>query len=243
MRVWLIWYEPRSPGAMRAIGAVWCDERRVHWASPLLRHFEGIFDPLPFMLRFPDVQTELSHFEAALEWLDAVCFGAAEPGDVQRACEREPEWRLRCMCYEGPRRGAGLSTLLGASCGPRRPSTEQLRGAVLESIEHLVREHPGLRNMPLEPMHRTSMEVARLHVTEGRRVRVILHEEGVRSESAHVASLADEHLRAQSGQADRALLVLPQYGTDKPLRLTRRVAVAGLEFCMMARALLELVIP
>jgi hypothetical protein len=242
-RVWLIWYEPSTSGATRAIGAVWRGERRLHWASPLQRHFEGIFDPLPFMLRFPDAQTELSHFEAAIEWLDAVCFGASDPVEVQRACANEPGWRMRCLCYEGPRRGADLTSLLACPSDLSEGSADVVRSAVLESIEHLARAHPRLRGMPLEPVHSTSMEVARLHVTEGRRVRVIVDPQATRSESAGLARLADDHLRSQHSHGDHALLVLPHHRARKVLQLTPRVAVVGLQFDTMALALLHLAAP
>lgn len=242
-RIWLIWYEPSMPGAMRAIGAVWRGERRLHWASPLQRHFEGIFDPLPFMLRFPDAQPELSHFEAAIEWLDAVCFGASDPAEIQRACASEPSWRLHCLRYEGPRRGADLTSVLGPPASLFGRFAEPVRAAVLEAIEHLARAHPRLRGMPLESVHGASMEVARLHVTEGRRVRVIVHPQATRSECTDLALVADDHLRNQHRQGDRALLVLPRYRPRKLLQLTPRAAVVGLQFDMVARALLQLAAP
>ncbi|HEU5294749.1 MAG TPA: hypothetical protein VFU71_08160 [Burkholderiaceae bacterium] len=231
------------PGAMRAIGAVWRGERRLHWASPLQRHFEGIFDPLPFMLRFPDAQPELSHFEAAIEWLDAVCFGASDPAEIQRACASEPSWRLHCLRYEGPRRGADLTSVLGPPASLFGRFAEPVRAAVLEAIEHLARAHPRLRGMPLESVHGASMEVARLHVTEGRRVRVIVHPQATRSECTDLALVADDHLRNQHRQGDRALLVLPRYRPRKLLQLTPRAAVVGLQFDMVARALLQLAAP
>jgi hypothetical protein len=242
-RIWLIWYEPSMPSAMRAIGAVWRDGCRLRWASPLQRRFEGIFDPLPFMLRFPDAQTEVSHFEAAIEWLDAVCFGASDPVEIQRACVNETGWRLHCLCYEGPRRCADLASLLGPPTGLSGRFMEQVRAAVLEAIEHLAREHPRLRAMPLEPVHGPSMEVARLHVTEGRRVRVIVHPQATRSETTNLALVADDHLRSQTSHGDRALLVLPHYRPRRLLQLTHRVAIVGLQFDSMARALFQLATP
>jgi hypothetical protein len=122
-------------------------------------------------------------------------------------------------------------------------TTEQIRSAVLESIGQLARKHPGLAEMPLEPIHDGSMEVGRLHVTEGRRVRVVLHPNGSRTETTTLALMADEQLRSKGDPGDRVLLVLPQLCTPRPLRLTRRVAVAGLEFGVLARGLIELAKP
>ena len=55
--------------------------------------------------------------------------------------------------------------------------------------------------------------------------------------------MADDQLRIKSDLDDRALLVMPQLCTPRPLRLTRRVAVAGLEFSVLASALVELAMP
>jgi hypothetical protein len=111
----LIRYAPSGTGQARAIGAVWNDERRLHWATPLQRHFEGIANPLPYLLAFADAQTERAHFEAALEWFDAMCFAAADAAQVRAACTNEPEWRLRCLAYAGPRQGADVSALVCAA--------------------------------------------------------------------------------------------------------------------------------
>ncbi|CAN5259383.1 hypothetical protein BH11PSE10_BH11PSE10_03410 [soil metagenome] len=239
----LIWYEPSGSGQARAIGAVWHDERRLHWATPLQRRFEGIANPLPFMLAFADAQTERAHFEAALAWFDAMCFAATDVAQVRAACANEPEWRLRCLAYEGPRQGADLSALLRAAPHWAQITTEQIRTAVLESVGRLAREHPGLAEMPLEPIHDGTLEVGRLHVTEGRRVRVLLHPDASRIEATTLALMADDQLRSKGDLGDRALLVMPQLCTPRPLRPTRRVAVAGLEFGVLARGLLELAMP
>ena len=241
--VQLIWYEPASLAKAQAIGAVWRDERHLHWASPLQRRYTGIFDPLPFMLRFPSAQTELAHFERALQWLDAVCFNSDDPVEVQEACAREPDWRFRCARYEGQRRGADLAALLGAVIDAPPANAEQLRAAILEAVAHLAREHPDLSEMPVEPIHDGSMEVARLHVTEGRRVRVVVHPRGGRREVIPLALLADDQLLANGLQGDRALLVLPHLRSPKPLRLSQRIDVVGLQFDVMARALIELASP
>lgn len=239
----LIWYAPSGGGQARAIGAVWHDQRRLHWATPLQRRFEGIVNPLPFMLAFADAQTERAHFETALEWFDAMCFAATDAAQVRAACDNEPEWRLRCLPYEGPRQGADLSALLCATPSWDQITTDQIRGAVLESIGRLAHEHPGLCQMPLEPIHDASMEVGRLHVTEGRCVRVVVHPNAGRTETTTLALMADDQMRSKGDLGDRALLVLPQLCTPRPLRLTRRVAVAGLEFGVLARALVELSLP
>ena len=239
----LIWYEPAGPAKAQAIGAVWRGERRLHWASPLQRRFNGIFDPLPFMLRFPNAQTELAHFEMAMQWLDAVCFGADDPVDVQGACSSEPDWRFRCVRYEGDRRGADLAALLGDASDAPPANAGQLRGAVLEALGHLARKHPDLSEMPVEPVHDCSMEVARLHVTEGRRVRVLVRPRGGRTEAIALGLSADDQLRARGSQGDRALIVLPQLRSPKPLRLSRRIAVVGLEFGVMAHGLTQLALP
>lgn len=234
----LVQYLPCS-GRARAIGAVWRDERQLHWASPLARRFEGIFNPLPFMLTFPEAQPECAFFEAALEWFDATCFAAADPQQVRAACERAPDWRLGCQSYPGTDHGADLAARLGMAPDWKTLSVEQWRNAVFESVEHLATHHAALRDAPLEPVHDDSMEIGRLHLAEGRRIRILAHPHGGRADAGMLALLADERLRARGEPGDRTLLVLPQLGSPRPLPLTRRVSAVGPEFSAIARALID----
>lgn len=235
----LLRYSPGCGGMPRAIGAVWRDENRLHWASPLSRRFEGVFNPLPFMLCFPDAHPECALFEQGLEWLDAECFAAGDPQEVRAACERNPEWRLSCQAYPGTARGLDLSAQLALAPDWRQLRIEHLRSAVNESVAHLAEHHPSLHDTPLEPVHDDTMEVGRLHLSAGRRVRIVVHPHGGRSDATTLALVADDRLRSQGDPGDTALLVLPQFAAPRPVRVTRHITIVGLEFSVIARALID----
>ena len=227
-------------GRARAIGAVWRDECTLHWASPLARRFQGLFNPLPFLLCFADAQTERALFELALDWFDAQCFGARDLDELRAACEREPEWRLSCQSYPGNGSGADLAARLAMAPDWAAIDTVALRNAIFESVAHLVAHHAPLAGTALEPIHDATMEVGRLHLTEGRRARLLVHPTGGRSDASALALMADERLHRLGAPGDRALLVLPHLGEPRPLRVTRRVVSVGPEFSVIARGLLEI---
>ena len=112
-----------------------------------------------------------------------MCFAATGAAQVRAACDNEPEWRLRCQVYKEAREGTDSSTLLCAAPHWEQITTEQTCSAVIESVAQLTREHPGLAEMPLEPIHDNSLEVGRLHATEGRRVRVVVLPNARRTET------------------------------------------------------------
>lgn len=234
----LLRYSP-SCGTARAVGAVWGDENRLRWASPLSRRFEGVFNPLPFMLSFPDAQPECALFEQGTDWLDAECFAASDPQQVRAACERYPEWRLTCQAYPGTVQGLDLSAQLAVAPDWGQLRSEHLRFAASESVARLTRHHPSLRDTPFELVHDDTMEVGRLHLTEGRRVRIVVHPHGGRSDATALALMADDHLHSRGGPCDTVLLVLAQFAAPRSVRVTRRVAVVGLEFGVIARALID----
>ncbi len=226
-------------GAARAIGAVWRDGARLHWASPLARRFEGLFDPLPFMLCFPDAQPECAQFERGLEWLDAECFAASDPQQVRDSCAANPEWHLSCQAYPGSDNGPDLAALLAMAPHWQTLRPEHLRGAVTESVAHLAGRHQSLHDTPLEPVHDDTMEACRLHLSEGRRVRIVVHPSGGRGDVTRLALQADKRLQRHGDPGDTALLVLPQLGSSRPLRVTLRVTAVPLVFSVIARALLD----
>ncbi|UUZ72880.1 hypothetical protein LP415_05005 [Polaromonas sp. P1(28)-8] len=70
----LLRYTPRSGGPSRVFGAVWKRRDEVHWASPIVQRIDDVFDPQPFVARFPDAAYEFDHFVAAVAWLESVCY-------------------------------------------------------------------------------------------------------------------------------------------------------------------------
>lgn len=68
----------------------------VRWSSPCLDESHEHADMRAFERRFGDCACTLPAFMRAMNWLDAVCFGAADLESVQRACETNPEYGLIC---------------------------------------------------------------------------------------------------------------------------------------------------
>ena len=237
--VLLLAYRPAGLPTERPVGAAWCDGRRVHWASPLNRRFEGIFNPLPFMLRFPEAQAHWAHFALALEWFDAACFAASTPEQIHASCENEPGWHLNCRNYDGPTRWTDLAAQLCGAPDWGRIQVPQLRAAVLEAVTLLVRERAELQGMPLEPIDDHAQDVGWLHVTEGRRTLVAAHPNIGLMDATSLALESEERLRAVGRPGDRVLWVLPQLRAAGPICLLRRVAAVGPDFTALARGLIE----
>ena len=160
----LLQYAPRSGGQPRVFGAVWMDQQRLRWASPLVHWLDGFFNPQPFMVRFQDAIHEVALFEEAIVWLDAVCYAAAGPSEVQQACLGPLDWGLSCFEYsELSRTGTDLAGLLGEHPDPAILSPELQTACVIASLEHLVKGHRLFASTALEPVHGEPFECARLH--------------------------------------------------------------------------------
>jgi hypothetical protein len=81
--------------------AIWREGDHVHLASPLLPTSRGVRDPQAYMRQFPHRIASIDAFAETMTWLDAACFAAADPREVESACEAHPEWQLRCVRYDG----------------------------------------------------------------------------------------------------------------------------------------------
>jgi len=223
----------------QSVGAAWCNGRRVHWASPLNRRVDGTFNPLPFMLRFPEAQDSWAHFALALEWFDAACFAAGTAGQIRSACEAEPGWRLNCHDYLGPTRWTDLATKLGGMRELRQLTAQQIRSAVLESVAVLVREREELQGMSLEPISGRPHEVGWLHVTPTRRTLVAIDANSGLRGARSLGLESEGGLRSLGRPDDHTLWVLPQLRAAGPIRLLRRVTAVGPDFAALARGLID----
>ena len=239
----LIWYQPSGSDQSSAIGAVWSDDTHLHWATPLQRRLGGIFNPLPFMLRFPAAQYDWAHFRAALDWFDSTCYVATDSEHVRAACEREPEWGLRCFPYAGSHQGADLAALLCPAPDWDEVSVDAIHVAVLASVAKLVRQHRALQGMCLQPVHDGTVEVGRLEVAGGYRVRLLVHSNANRASTTTLAQWANEFLHENGVPGDRLLLVLPHLSLAEPLYPAQNVAIVDLDFGVLARALVALSLP
>jgi len=88
----------RPMGEARAwwVVTAWLEDGFVRWSSPCLDESHEHADMRAFERRFGDCACTLPAFMRAMNWLDAVCFGAADLESVQRACETNPEYGLIC---------------------------------------------------------------------------------------------------------------------------------------------------
>ncbi|ROZ78367.1 hypothetical protein EEB15_08010 [Ramlibacter sp. WS9] len=237
----LLRYTPRSGGKCRIFGAVWKRKDGVHWASPIVNRTGFGFDPQPFMSRFPDAAFEVEHFEAAVAWLDSVCFAAREPIEVARACATEVDLGLSCVPYGGPQRDGDLASLLSADPAHGAWDDDLMRSSVIVSLTHLVKDHPVLRGLPLDVARDGAQECAWLHLADERVVRIKVDSQ---TESAHVIDvlLAEHDRLATSGQGnEHTFIVFPRLRSALPVTLTQRVTGSGIKYPHIANGLVRLV--
>ena len=95
-------------GEPTACAAIWSEGGYVHLASPLARTRRGVPDAPRHPRTFPEAVASIDAFEETMTWLDAACYAATNPRQVEAACRQHPEWRLQCVRYDG-----GDATLLG----------------------------------------------------------------------------------------------------------------------------------
>ncbi len=115
----LVLYLPAADDPV-VCAAIWREGDHVHLASPLLPDRSGVFDPQVYVRQFPHGIASVDAFEETMSWLDAACFAAADPREVESACEAHPEWQLRCVRYDGS--DASLSGLNGLIRAARKAS-------------------------------------------------------------------------------------------------------------------------
>lgn len=75
-----------EPGAEQpsVCAALWRHGSAVHLFAPALRDGQSA-----------------SLLSSVLGWLDAACFAASDPKQVTLTCAANPEWRLRCLPFDG----------------------------------------------------------------------------------------------------------------------------------------------
>ena len=127
-------------GKAQVCAALWREGDYVHLASPLMRTRRGVRDPKSYARQFPDALASIDTFEETMTWLDAACYAAADPREVDAACQQHPEWRLRCMRYEGSDADLlGLAGLIRAT-ETADPFPEALmRDCLLEIIRQILK--------------------------------------------------------------------------------------------------------
>jgi hypothetical protein len=110
-RLKLIQYTPYAGYHPQVCAAMWRQGCHVRLISPLLRQHDCEIDLLPISRQFGDELWSVEAFVDAMQWLDATCFSATDPREVQQACAANPEWNLCCVRYAS----SSADTLCSAS--------------------------------------------------------------------------------------------------------------------------------
>lgn len=93
-------FQPMGTGRTWRVARAWNDEGFVRWSSPCLDESHEHADIQAFEQQFGDCACSLPAFIRAMEWLDAVCFGAKSLDAVWQACLLDPEYGLVCLPFE-----------------------------------------------------------------------------------------------------------------------------------------------
>ena len=217
-------------GKPKVCAALWREGDYVHLASPLMRVRHGVRDPMPYARQFPDDLVSIDAFEEAMAWLDAVCYAAADPREVDAACHQYPEWRLRCARYDAS--DANLLELAGLiraaeTTGSFPPTL--MRDCLLEMIRQILKNDPDLAAGQIESISQTGDDVATLDLGLDCAVVVTLLTNIASTDVVPQCVLAHYRMAAMSHAQAQCLLVLPNLQINQPTLPTARVAITNLD--------------
>lgn len=235
----LVQYEP--PGAQPHVcAAIWCDGERVQLASPL-REQSGEPDPGRYQREFPDVFASVGAFEEALAWLDAACFAAADPREVQKACERHPEWFLRCVrCDENTAAAPGLAGLVRATEKVTPLPASIMRVCLLEIVKQILKSEPYLSDARLETTFHDGNDIAVLSLVAGPALFVTMRRGITPTDAVRQGRLAHDRVSSYCKGWKRCLLVLPDIDIDQPMFMTPQVVVTNMDPVNIRAALVRM---
>ena len=217
-------------GNPHACAAIWREGDHVHLASPLLRKRHGVRDPQSFGRQFPDALPSIDAFEDSMTWLDAACYAAADPHEVELACRQHPEWQLRCVRYDGS--DATLLELAGLIRAAERigPVPEPiLRDCLLELIRQILRSEPRLLGVQIDTTLHERDDLATLDLGLDRQVLVTALRSVSSTDVVRYGLLAHHRMTDEFGSRAHCLLVLPDLAMERPLFMTSRVTVTNMD--------------
>jgi hypothetical protein len=198
-------------------------------------------DPQPYVRLFPNAVASLEAFEETMTWLDATCYAATDPRQVQAACQQHPEWRLQCVRYDG-----SDATLLGMGGLVRAAETVKslpesiMRDCLLELIRQIFKNEPKLVGAQIESPFADGNDVVTLDLGLNSVVLVTLHT-GIASTDMISQGLAAHHRMSDRDEGwAQCLLVLPEFEVDHPVFLTSRVVVTDLTLDNVRAALVHM---
>ena len=167
-----------------------------------------------------------------MTWLEAACYAASDPRDVEAACQQHPEWQLRCIRYDG-----GDITLLGLAgliraaerIGPLPDLI--VRDCLLELIRQILKNDPVLVGAQIDKTFRDSNDVASVDLGFDRQVLVTMLKNIVATDVVRHGLLAHHRMMDKRSEWTQCLLVLPDLDIDieQPMFMTSRVAITSMD--------------
>jgi len=200
-----------------------------------------LLDPLPIITRFPEAAYDFDHFVETISWLESVCFGAKEPRDVMRACAQDPDLGLSCIRYKGPGRDGDLMSLIGGGDTAKMLDANLLKATVILTVEHLVKEHPVLKGLPLELFPQASSECARLHLQDGCVVHIYFDRDTAPDHVVTKLLIDRDSLSKLWPASDQFFFAFAQIKTALPVTLISKMTATGMKLPHIANGLVRLV--
>ncbi len=217
-------------GNPKVYAALWREGDFVRLASPLIRTRHGVRDLRPFARQFPDALASIDAFEEAMTLLDAACYAAADPCDVDAACQQYPEWRLQCVRYD-----ASDSNLLALASLIRATETTGsfpnliMRDCLLEVVRQILKNAPELAAVQVESAPQEGNDVAMLDLGLGRAVVVTLLTNIASTDVVTQGVLAHRRMTDPNNARAQCLLVFPNLQISQPTFLTPRVTITNMD--------------
>jgi hypothetical protein len=229
-------------GKPQVCAALWRESDYVHLASPLMRARSGVRDPTSYARQFPDALTSIDDFEEAMTWLDAACYAAADPREVDTACQQHPEWRLRCVRYGGSDDNLlGLAGLIRATETTASFPETIMRDCLLEIIRQILKNDPDLAVGQIESTSQKGDDIATLDLGLDRAVVVTLLRNIASTDVVRQGVLAHHRMTAPNNARTQCLLVLPNLEINQPTFLTPRVVITNMDSDHVRAALAHMV--
>ncbi|CAN7754080.1 MULTISPECIES: hypothetical protein [unclassified Variovorax] len=219
------------PGGEPRVGAaLWREGDRVHLAAPLMRARNGVRDPKSFARQFPDALASIDAFEEAMTCLDAACYAAADPHEVDTACQLYPEWRLQCLRYDGSDSSLlGLASLIRAAGTTGSFPKLIMRDCLLEIVRQILKNAPELAAVQIESTSQEGDDVATLDLGLDGPVVVTLLTNIASTDVVRQGVLAHHRMTDPNSAHVQCLLVVPNLQISQPTFLTPRVVIANMD--------------
>lgn len=221
--------------------AIWREGDHVHLTAPLLPTRHGVRDPGPYMRQFPQGLASIDAFEDTMTWLDATCYAATDPREVESACEASPDCQLRCIPYDGSDTNLlGLSGLIQAADGLIPLPELAMRECLLEVLKQILKCDPELVEAQIEAVLHERDDVAMLELGLDRRVLVSLLHGVPSTDVVRQGMLAHHRMINMRAPWMQCLLVLPDVQLERPMLLSHRVTITNMDADLVRASLVHM---